>query len=183
MLKRFSVFDLVIISLVAGLGIATKPFVYVLANIITGPLTIPTGTVAGAIYMLWLVLGAGLTGKRGTSILIGLVQALLVMVTGMVGSHGVMTIFTYTVPGLAMELGLLAHPGYVDDYASAFVGGMLANAAGTVLTSILLYSLPLTPLVFVAAVAALTGGLGGIIAYKLIAVINVYRQGVKGNEA
>ena len=66
-LARFSLFDLIIIAMMAALGIAIKPVVVPLAHIITGPLFIPSGAVAGGFYMMWLVLGLGLTGKRGTA--------------------------------------------------------------------------------------------------------------------
>ena len=71
MLDRFSLFDLIIIAMMEALGIAIKPVVVPLAHIITGPLFIPSGAVAGGFYMMWLVLGFGLTGKRGTAFLIG----------------------------------------------------------------------------------------------------------------
>ena len=57
--------------------------------------------------MMWLVLGFGITGKRGTMTLIGFVQAILVMATGMVGSQGAMSLLSYTMPGILADLGLL----------------------------------------------------------------------------
>ncbi|GAG99538.1 unnamed protein product, partial [marine sediment metagenome] len=51
-LQRFSLFDLVIIAMVAALGIATKPVITPLVHIITGPLFIPGGAIAGGFYMM-----------------------------------------------------------------------------------------------------------------------------------
>jgi len=93
--------------MMAALGIAIKPVIVPLAHIVTGPLFIPGGVVAGGFYMMWLVLGFGLTGKRGTATLIGLIQAFVVLGTGFFGSHGVMSLLTYTVPGIMADLGLL----------------------------------------------------------------------------
>ncbi|MFZ3132128.1 MAG: hypothetical protein WA125_13815, partial [Desulfosporosinus sp.] len=69
LLARYSVFDLIIIAMMSALGIATKPVIEPLAHIVTGPLFIPSGVVAGGFYMMWLVLAMGLTGIRGTATL------------------------------------------------------------------------------------------------------------------
>ena len=47
MLDKFSVFDLIIIAMISTLGIASKPVIVPLSHIITGPLLIPGGVVAG----------------------------------------------------------------------------------------------------------------------------------------
>lgn len=88
MLDKFSVFDLIIIAMISTLGIASKPVIVPLSHIITGPLLIPGGVVAGGFYMLWLVLGAGIVGKPGTATLIGVVQALMVFGTGFLAHTG-----------------------------------------------------------------------------------------------
>ncbi len=50
-LNKFRLYDLVVIALMASLGIATKPIVVPLTHMITGPLFIPGGAVAGGLYM------------------------------------------------------------------------------------------------------------------------------------
>ncbi|MDD3878943.1 MAG: ECF transporter S component [Syntrophomonas sp.] len=167
MLDRFSLFDLIIIAMMAALGIAIKPVVVPLAHIVSGPLFIPSGAVAGGFYMMWLVLGFGLTGKRGTATLIALVQALVVTGTGMVGSHGAMSLFTYTVPGVMADLGLLLIGHRVCCSPCAFLAGMLANMGGTIMVNLVYFRLPLIPLVLALSVAALSGGLGGILAFQI----------------
>lgn len=166
-LARFSLFDLIIIAMMAALGIAIKPVVVPLAHIITGPLFIPSGAVAGGFYMMWLVLGLGLTGKRGTATLIALVQALVVTGTGMVGSHGAMSLLTYTVPGIMADLGLLLINHRACCHPCSFLAGMLANMGGTVMVNFVYFRLPLIPLVLALSTAALSGGLGGILAFQI----------------
>jgi hypothetical protein len=106
-LKRFTINQLVIIGLVAALGIATKPIVVPLVHIITGPLFIPGGSLAGGFYMLWLVLGAGMIKKTGSGTVIALTQALLAIVLGIYGTHGIVSLLTYTLPGIAADSGFL----------------------------------------------------------------------------
>ena len=90
--------------MVSALGIATKPIVVPLVHIITGPLFIPGGAIAGGFYMFWIVLGAGIVKKSGTGTLIGIVQGILVIATGTMGTHGIMSIVSYTLPGIVTDL-------------------------------------------------------------------------------
>ncbi|MCR5649089.1 MAG: ECF transporter S component, partial [Oscillospiraceae bacterium] len=82
LLKRFTVRDLLIIAAMAALGIAIKPVVVPLAHLISSPLMIPGGAIAGGLYMMWIVVAFGLTGKHGAPTLTALVQAILVIITG-----------------------------------------------------------------------------------------------------
>lgn len=171
-LKRFSMFDLAVISLTAAMGIAIKPIIVPLVHIVTGPLYIPGGAAAGGFYMLWLVLGLGMTGKLGTGTLIGLVQGLLVIITGVYGTHGAISIITYTLPGLLIDAGAFLLGKRLMTPAGFFILGLLANISGTLLSSIIFFRLPIIPLLLSLCAASLSGGMGGLIAYKLIKELN-----------
>ncbi len=58
-LKGFTVFELILMALLASIGIAAKPVVVPLAHMITVPLGIPGGAIAGGLYMFWIVLARG----------------------------------------------------------------------------------------------------------------------------
>lgn len=104
-----------VIGLTAALGLASKPIVVPITHLITGPLFIPGGAVAGGIYMMWIVLGASLVGKRGAATLIALTQGLIVMLTGSFGTHGVISLITYGLPGLMVDLVfILLRKKYVE---------------------------------------------------------------------
>ncbi|MTI68450.1 MAG: hypothetical protein FH753_17865 [Firmicutes bacterium] len=167
-LNRFSAFDLIIIALMAALGIATKPVIGSLARIITGPLFIPGGAIAGGFYMLWIVLGTGLIKKRFTATLIALVQAIMVIAIGVLGTHGIMSIFTYTLPGIMIDLILFIIRKKGDDLIDCFLAGIVSNMTGTLLSNIVFFKLPLIPLILTLSSAALSGGLGGIIGFNII---------------
>ncbi len=167
-LSRFTVFDLVIIALMACLGIAVKPFVVPLAHIITGPLFIPGGAVAGGFYMLWIVLGAGMVGKPGTATLIALVQAVAIIAVGFFGTHGAVSLITYLVPGLAVDFVLLLSRHRGCCAGCCFIGGIAANISGTLLVNLVFFRLPLIPLLLSGSAAALSGGLGGLLAFQLL---------------
>lgn len=171
-IPRYTTYDLIVIAIMAALGIAIKPVVVPLAHIITGPLLLPGGVVAGGFYMLWLVLGYGLTGhKRGTALLIGLVQGIVILIQPF-GNHGAFSLVTYTAPGLAVELVYLVLSGPKTP-ARAFVGGVAANLAGSFLVyfgvmRLAVWRWPLAALALPLLTATLAGGLGGLVAYGLL---------------
>ena len=165
--ERYSAFDLMQITLMAALGLAVKPIIVPLTHMITGPLFIPGGAVAGGFYMMWLVLAGSLVGKRGASFLTALVQGLIVLATGSFGTHGIASIITYTLPGLAIELIWLITRSYGRTFPAAFLAGTAANLSGTFLSNLLFFRLPLLPLLLSLSSAGLSGGFGGLLAYRL----------------
>jgi hypothetical protein len=177
-LKRFSIYDLIIIAVMATVGIVIKPVVSSAVHIISAPLMIPGGSLAGGLYMMWIVLGFAITGKAGSATLIGLVQAILVILTGVPGSHGVMSLVSYTAPGLVIDILmflLISVGGREFDQLCAFLAGIAANLTGTYIVNILFFHLPALFLTLTLLAAALSGGVGGVIAYRLYAVVKKYR--------
>jgi len=167
LLQRFKLYDLVVIALMAALGIATKPIIVPLSHMITGPLFIPGGAVAGGLYMFWIVLAAGLVGKRWTATLTALVQALIVVVTGSFGSHGIASIITYTLPGFMIDLIFIIFRRKVKTNLDFFAAGVIANMTGTYMTNLVFFDLPLVPLLVSLTSSVLSGGIGGLIAYYI----------------
>lgn len=165
--RSFQLSDYIILAMLAAMGIASKVIIVPLAQAMTGPLFIPGGVVAGGFYMMFLVLGAALTGKPGAALLVSLIQAVLVTITGSFGSHGAASLLTYTFPGLAVEVWffLSRHRGCCP--LCCFVGGMVANISGTIAVNLAIFRLPLIPLMLSIAVAALSGGLGGLVASSI----------------
>ncbi|MEA4921923.1 MAG: ECF transporter S component [Eubacteriaceae bacterium] len=173
-LQKFSVYDLVVMAIMAAVGIAIKPAVVPLAHLVTGPLMIPSGALAGGLYMMWLVIGYGIVKKPGTATIISIVQAILVLITGVVGSHGIMSLFTYIAPGIAMDLALLITGHRVCCRGCAVLAGAVANVTGTACVNIVFFQAPGVYLVLILAVALLSGGAGGLIAWELLKVMDKY---------
>ncbi|SDW40098.1 ECF transporter S component [Tepidimicrobium xylanilyticum] len=176
LVNKFSIFEIIVIALMATLGIATKPVIVPLAHIITGPLFIPGGAIAGGLYMMWIVLGMGLIGKVGVATLISLVQSIMVVSLGIYGTHGIVSFFTYIIPGLVVDLYLLLIKRREFNPGNYFIAGILANISGTFLVNLVFFRLPLIPLVLTLTSASLSGGIGGLIAYNII-------KGLKKNNA
>jgi len=174
-LEKFTLFNLMTIALMAALGIAVKSVIVPLVHIITGPLYIPGGVVAGGIYMVFLVLAVSLTGIRGAAGLCGLCQGIMVLVIGTAGSHGVLSIFSYTLTGVAVDLLMLVirHNGCC--VLCCFFGAIAANMTGTLIVNSAFFSLPLVPLVLSLAAGALSGGVGGILAWMITKQLRKYK--------
>ncbi len=176
-MDRFSVYELILIAVLAALGIATKPIIVPLAHLISGPLFIPGGALAGGLYMLWLVIGFGLTQKYGTATLIGLVQAFMIMGAGIIGSHGILSLISYTLPGIAVDVTLYITGHRICCLPCAFLAGMMANLGGTVSVNFIFFRLPWIPLMLSLCVSALSGGLGGILAWQILKLMRKYKIG------
>ena len=173
-LKRYATTDLVIISLLSAGGIATKPFVRVLAQIFTGSV-VPIGTVAGVFYMLWIVLACLLVRKRGTAILFGIVESVLVVIFDMLGNRGLANLLVYIGPGITLELVMLLFPRYVSSLGSSFMAGGVANATGAFIVSWVFMRLAAIPLAVTVSLSYLAGGIGGLVAYRIYGVIKRFR--------
>lgn len=176
-IKAFSVRDLVLTAAMAALGVAVKPIVQPIAHTISTPLMIPGGALAGGLYMMWLVVAMGLVGRRGTATLAGLIQALLVILLPIPGSHGAMSVVSYTLPGIAIDVGLLIARRRVDSLPTAFAAGILANVAGTAMVNVIFFSLPLVPTLLSLFAAALSGAIGGVLSWQLLKTLR--RFGVR----
>ena len=164
-LGQFSAYQLMVIALLAAMGIAVKSVITPLVHMLTGPLYIPGGAVAGGIYMPFLVLTISLTGKRGSAFFCGFCQGLMVLITGMGGSHGVLSVVSYPLTGLAVDLLMLVlrHRGCC--LLCCFFGGIAANLTGTLIVNAAFFEMPALPLALSLVAAALSGGLGGALAW------------------
>lgn len=154
--------------MVAGLGIASKNVVAPLAHLASVPMGVPGGALAGGFYMLWLVLARAFTGKRGSAATTALTQAVIVLATGSFGSHGAATLITYTIPGIAADLAMIAYsPKGEGRLFWCTLGGIAANVTGSVASNYTFFRLPGLALALMTATAAFSGGLGGAAAGAL----------------
>lgn len=179
--QKFTLYELVMMAVLAALGIAIKTVVKPLAQIICGPFMIPAGTLAGGLYMMWMIVGYGLIKKRGTALIISVIQALLVIFTGSIASHGIMSLVTYAAPGLAVELiyMIIRHRGCCIGCCA--IGGMAANLVGVACVNIIFFRAPGVYLVLILAIAAFSGLVGGVLARELIKIFEKYQNNRGGS--
>lgn len=165
-MKRYSTSDLIIIAIMAAIGLGTKQIVRPLVSLISVPLGIPGGAIVGGFYMLWLVLTKRLAPKTGSGFLFGLTQALVVMILPF-GSHGIFTIITYSLPGLAVDIVDLLFRSKNNTVLCSLVEGAIANFVGSLSVLILIFRLEWRLTLFISLIALLTGNIGGIFAHYI----------------
>ena len=163
----FSISELVFIAMIAAMGIGVKTIIAPLIQIITGPLFIPGGVVAGGIYMSFLVLATSITNKIGSASLVAILQAVFVMITGTIGTHGVVSLLTYSLPGIFVDLFFLISRNKGNNMLCCFIAGMIANVIGSYSVNLIIFNLSIIPLLLSLVSATLSGGIGGLVAYSI----------------
>lgn len=166
MLKRFSARDLILITSIAALGIAVKPIINPFTKMISTPLGIPGGSLAGGLYMLWLVLAICIVQKKWTGTVFGLLQAVLVLLIGMAGKMGIFSLVAYTFPGIVADLVFISglKSGIMVTHLLLCA---LANLAGSVVTALFFFHHPLPVLALNSGLAIISGLIGGVLSFGI----------------
>lgn len=173
-LNRFTTQDLIIIAVIAALGLAVKPVITPIVHLISAPLLIPGGSLAGGFYMLWFGLVAVLVPRKGAVILTAFVQGVVTLILGHFGHHGVMSILIYTAPGIIAEVAALLFRNKNSILAQTTICAS-ANVTGVLLVALLIMRLPYIPLAISLAAGLLSGIGGGIVSYTIIKQLIAYR--------
>lgn len=174
MLKRFSVMDLILIAAFAAVGIAIKPIVGPFFKMISSPLGIPGGSFGGGFYLMWMVLAMVIVDKAYTGTLFGIIQAIGVLIMGLSGNQGALSLITYTLPGILADLLYLALKHRKNIYVQMTLCA-LANAMGAFLTGILIFSHPPVFLAGITAMALVSGLVGGLLSFGIYRSIKELR--------
>lgn len=173
MFKRFSTRDLIIIAVLAGIGLAVKPIVSPFSKMISTPLMVPGGSFTGGLYMLWLALAVLIIRKPGTGLIFGLLQALVTLVIGVRGNQGLLTLLSYTLPGILADLiqALVKDPARLWPHLAIC---SVANIAGAMVVAILLFHHPPLYLLIILGMSLLSGLIGGWISWSIFRSLKHY---------
>jgi ABC-type thiamin/hydroxymethylpyrimidine transport system permease subunit len=169
--------ELVTMAILASLGLATKTIIHPVVEMVTTPFYIPAGAVAGGLYMIWPVLAYGIVRKPGAATLTALTQAIISLLLPF-GNFGVLSFIIYLGPGVAIDVFFLLSRHKACCTPCCFGASLAANAVGTILVGVLILALPVSPLLFSAVVAAISGGIGGFLANALL--VEVRKLGIAG---
>lgn len=174
LLERFSAKDLVIITAIASIGIAVKPIVGPLSKLISTPLGIPGGSLAGGFYMMWLSLAITLVNKKYTGTVFGILQAVLVLLVGMAGRQGIFSLISYTLPGIVADLAfyLLRRPHKLITHICICT---LANITGAVVTGLFFFHLPQLMLIVNILFATASGIMGAYLSFGVYQTLTKHR--------
>ncbi|OQX95288.1 hypothetical protein B6I21_06225 [candidate division KSB1 bacterium 4572_119] len=164
MLKRISTLDAVIIVLMAACGLAVKPVINPLFKLITSAFLISSGSVSGVIYMIFPMLALLIVRQPGSATMTGLIQGIIVLLTGIYGSHGIISILTYIAPGILIDFGfyLVGQKKWLIFFPTA-----LGNLGGNFLVGTLFLRLPTFPLILTCVTAFILGSMSGFLSWNL----------------
>ena len=166
MFKNLSTLEIIFIALMGAMGIAMKSIVGPVIKSVAAFFFLPTGAVAGMVYMIWPMLALLVTRRLGTATLVGLIEAFLVMATGLYGSHGILSLVTYILPCLCIDIGFIPYH-LTGRRIFLLLPAALGNMCGTLLVGRIIMHLQWSPLLIGSSFAFIFGSTAGPIAYVL----------------
>lgn len=163
---------LIFLALCCDLGLFSKRFIAPAANLITDALHIPGG-VGTSFSLMFLVVAAAVVGRFGCAAAMGVVQSILALSLGMVGSMGALSPIGYIVPGLVIDLMLAAMSCTPLSRRDCIV---LANAAAALCAALaanlIVFHLWWPALLLYLCVSAVTGTAAGLLGAELTRRLN-----------
>lgn len=164
---KYKLKDLIFIALCCDLGLFSKRLISPVANIITDFIRIPGG-IGTNFSLMFLVVAAGIIPVRGCAALMGLIQSLIALSLGMVGSMGALSPIGYIVPGIVIDIVFyLFQKAGLSRQMTMVTANMLAGAAAGITANLIVFRLIGIPLALYITVSLASGALCGTLAYSL----------------
>ena len=173
-LASYSSQDLLYIAILSALGLAIKPIVTPLIHLISAPLMIPGGSLAGGFYMMWIALAIAIVKKPGAGLLVGITQAIVIVSLGYFGNHGAVSLLSYTLPAVSAELIAILYKNKGSLFAQVSICTS-ANITGALIVTLLIMRLALIPLLISLIAASISGIIGGILSFSILKKLIIYR--------
>ena len=167
-MKRYTLRNLLFLTLCCDLGLFSKRLISPAANILTDFLRIPGG-IGTSFSLMFLVVAAALVPVFGCATLMALVQSLTALSLGMVGSMGILSPVGYIVPGIVIDLlFVLSRKAGLGTDLTLVIANMLGAASAGLTANFLVFRLPGVPLALYIAVALASGAVCGCFAGVLV---------------
>jgi len=166
---KYKLRDLVFMTLCCDLGLFSKRLISPVANIVTDFIRIPGG-IGTSFSLMFLVVAASILSVRGCATLMAVIQSLLALSLGMIGSMGVLSPIGYIVPGIVIDIVLCLFPKTgLSKNAAMITANMLAGGAAGLTANLIVFRLTGIPLALYIIVSLISGGLCGTLACSLTA--------------
>lgn len=163
-------------------GVILKRLINPFANMITDALHVPGG-ISTAFSLMFLVVASGVTTRKWSATAMGVMQATAALSIGMVGSMGLLLPVSYVVPGIVIDIVMLAM--LKDDISiriKAFVANIASSVSAALFAEIVVFHLPIKALAVYLCLAALSGAVCGYLAGIMIESINDLKKGKAGED-
>jgi len=164
---KYKLRELIFITLCCDLGLFSKRLIAPAANILTDFMRIPGG-IGTSFSLVFLVVAAAIVPVRGCAALMGLIQSMIALSLGMVGSMGALSPIGYIVPGIVIDLVLwLFEKISLPRQPAMIIANMLAAAAAGLTANMIVFNLSGVPLALYVLVALASGSVSGTLSYSL----------------
>jgi len=179
-MKTYNLKTIIFLSLCCDLGLLSKRLISPLANIVTDALHIPGG-IGTAFSLMFLVIAATVIPVAGSCTIMSIVQSVLALGFGMVGSMGALSPIGYVLPGVVIDLMTAAFKGRSIPITErmVFMNAVAAPCAALV-ANFIVFRLHGVPLALYMCVSATSGALCGLLGSKIVLrvkpVIGVYSK-------
>ena len=167
-MKRLSLRNLLFLTLCCDLGLFSKRLIAPAANILTDFLRIPGG-IGTSFSLMFLVVAAELVPIFGCATLMSVIQSMIALSLGMVGSMGILSPIGYIVPGVVIDLiFLLSRKTGLGTDLTLTIANMLGAASASLAANLIVFHLPGVPLALYIVVALASGAVCGTFAGVLV---------------
>ena len=164
---KYKLRELIFITLCCDLGLFSKRLIAPAANILTDFMRIPGG-IGTSFSLMFLVVAAAIVPVRGCAALMGLIQSMIALSLGMVGSMGALSPIGYIVPGIVIDLVLwLFEKISLPRQPAMVIANMLAAASAGLTANMIVFNLSGVPLALYVLVALASGSVSGTLSYSL----------------
>ena len=167
-MKKIDLRSLIFMALCCDLGLFAKKLISPAANVITEFLHIPGGIATG-FSLMFLVIAAALMPFPFCATIMGIVQSLLALVFGMIGSMGALAPIGYILPGIVIDLVFfLAEKLSGHREKGILTACVMASVTACLTANFIVFNLSGIVLLVYALVAASSGSICGILGEKLV---------------
>ncbi len=162
--RNIMVRDIVIMILCCFAGVAIKRLINPFANLVTDALHVPGG-ISTAFSLMFLIVASIVTKRKWCATVMGSMQALTALAIGMVGSMGLLMPLAYIIPGIAVDLVMLIpEKGLLTAGFKAFLAGILSSVSAALFADLVVFHLPIKPLMVYILLATVSGAICGGVA-------------------
>lgn len=181
-MKHSRLRQLLFLALCCDLGLFAKQLIAPAANLLTDALHIPGGVSTG-FSLLFLVIAASMVPRFGCATGMGLVQSLIAIALGRIGSMGALSPLGYIVPGIVIDgcLRIFRKFRLTDRMV---LTNMFAAVSASLTANLIIFRLQGAPLILYLCISASSGALCGLLGSRIVPLISraVSFGRQKGNE-
>ena len=159
--KYLTTKDLVTIALLSALGGVLSTYVGYLGNLMNHMIGVPfgAGQFMAGLHVLWIILAIGITKKKGTGTVTGLIKGIVELFTG--STHGVVIVVVSLIQGVTADVVLFSDRAKERrDYTTYAIAGAISSATNVIVFQALFFSG--VPLILIAMLCMLAGASGMI---------------------